>query len=104
MVAVCNGDPLVCIEFAVLFTGEFLKDWTTMAMLALLLGLLLSVRADRRTAAEADHARRLLAYDKKRTEETRARSELIKLEADGEAAPAANSSLPRPPAQSTSAT
>jgi len=53
----------------VLFIGEFLKDWTTLAMLAILLGLLLQWRADRRKAAEAAYARRLKAYDDKRSEE-----------------------------------
>lgn len=52
-----------------LFIGEFLKDWTTLAMLAILLGLLLQWRADRRKAAEAAYARRLKAYDDKRSEE-----------------------------------
>jgi len=67
MAAPCGGDPLVCIEFAVLAIGEFLKDWTTMAMLALLLGLLFRLKADRRKAREAAYATRLAAYDEKRS-------------------------------------
>ncbi len=66
MAAPCGGDPLVCIEFAAHFVGEFLKDWTTMAMLALLLGLLLRLRADRRREAEAAYARQLAAWADRR--------------------------------------
>lgn len=69
MAAPCSGDPLICIELVVLFLGKFLKDWTTLAMLALLLGLLLQWRADRRKATEAAYARRIKAYDEKRSEE-----------------------------------
>lgn len=64
--AACGGDPLVCIEFVVLGIGEFLKDWTTLAMLALLLGLLLRFRADRAKAREDAYARQLAAYDERR--------------------------------------
>ena len=71
MTPVCGGDPLLCIEFVVLATGEFLHDWTTMAMLALLLGLLFRLRADRRKAREAAYARRLAAYDEKRSQESK---------------------------------
>ena len=75
MAAPCGGDPLVCIELVVLAVGEFLKDWTTMAMLALLLGLLLRVRADRQKARDESYASRLEAYDeKRREEETQART------------------------------
>jgi len=73
MAPVCGGDALVCIEFAVLALGEFLKDWTTMVMLLLLLGLFLKLRADRRKAREAVYARQLEAYDDKRNQETRGR-------------------------------
>ena len=66
MVAPCGGDPLVCIEFAVLGIGEFLKDWTTLGMLALLLVLLLRYRADRAKAREDAYARQLAAYDDRR--------------------------------------
>ena len=102
MAAVCNGDPLVCIEFVVLFVGEFLKDWTTLAMLALLLGMLLSLRADRHKAREAAYARQLAAYDDRRNEETRARSELTETGGTGEPKPDPNSSPLRSPGQSTS--
>ncbi|KAF0166593.1 MAG: hypothetical protein FD157_541 [Rhodocyclaceae bacterium] len=75
MAAPCGGDPLVCIEFAVLTIGEFLKDWTTIAMLLLLLGLLLRVRADRQKARDEAYAAQLAAYDeKRREEETQART------------------------------
>ncbi|MDP2825605.1 MAG: hypothetical protein Q8O52_23340 [Sulfuritalea sp.] len=70
MATPCGGDPLVCMDFVALFIGEFLKDWTTLAMLAILLVLLLMLRADRRKAAEAAYARQLEAYDNKRHEET----------------------------------
>lgn len=66
MAAPCGGDPLVCIELVVLGIGNFLKDGTTMAMLALLLVLLLRYRADRAKAREADYARHLAEYDEKR--------------------------------------
>lgn len=42
----CRDDPMICIDFTVLLLGEFLKDWTTLAMMAILLGLLLKLRAD----------------------------------------------------------
>lgn len=64
--AACGGDPVVCIEFVVLGIGEFLKDWTTLGMLAVLLGLLLRFRADRAKAREDAYARRLEAYDERR--------------------------------------
>jgi hypothetical protein len=66
MVAPCGGDPLVCIEFVVLGIGEFLKDWTTLGMLALLLVLLLRFRADRAKVREDAYARQLSAYDDRR--------------------------------------
>ena len=69
MTSICRGDPLVCIEFVVLGIGEFLSDWTTLAMLALLLGLLLKLRADRQRARDEAYGRRLAAYDDKRNQE-----------------------------------
>jgi hypothetical protein len=69
MTTPCSGDPLVCIEFVVLGIGEFLKDWTTLAMLALLLGLLLKLHADRQRARDDAYGRRLAAYDDKRNQE-----------------------------------
>lgn len=66
MAAPCAGDPLVCIEFAIHFVAEFLKDWTTLAMLALLLGLLLRLRADRQRASDEAYARQLAAYADRR--------------------------------------
>ena len=68
MTTPCSGDPLVCIEFVVLGIGEFLKDWTTIAMLVLLLGLLVKLRADRQRARDEAYARRLAAYDEKRNQ------------------------------------
>lgn len=73
MLAPCGGDPLVCIELVIRFVAEFLKDWTTLAMLLALLGLLLRLRADRRKARDDAYGRRLEAYDDKRSEETQAR-------------------------------
>ena len=69
MATPCGGDPLECIEFLALVVTEFLKDWTTLAMLALLLGLLLRLRADRQRARDEDYARRLGAYADKRGKE-----------------------------------
>lgn len=69
MATPCGGDPLECIEFVVLVVTEFLKDWTTLAMLTLLLGLLLKERADRQRAREAAYARRLDAYADRRGKE-----------------------------------
>jgi|LakWasMet61_LOW9_FD_contig_31_703919_length_647_multi_3_in_0_out_0_2 hypothetical protein len=75
MAAPCGGDPLICIEFVVMVIGEFLKDWTTIAMLLLLLGLLLRERADRQRARDEAYAEQLAAYDeKRREEETQART------------------------------
>lgn len=72
MAALCGGDPLVCIEFVVLGIGEFLKDWTTLAMLAILLGLLLRFRADRTKAREDAYGRHLAAFDSRRSQEAQA--------------------------------
>ena len=69
MTATCGGDALICIEFVVLGIGEFVSDWTTLVMLALLLGLLLKLRADRQTTRETGYARRLAAYDEQRHRE-----------------------------------
>jgi cbb3-type cytochrome oxidase subunit 3 len=74
MTTPCGGDPIVCIEFVIRFITEFLKDWTTLAMLLVFLGLLLSLRADRRKALDDDYGRRLEAYDDKRNDQTRLRS------------------------------
>ena len=69
MATPCAGDPLECIEFAVLVVTEFLKDWTTLAMLALLLGLLFKLRVDRQRARDEAYNRRLAAYDDKRSQQ-----------------------------------
>jgi hypothetical protein len=69
MASPCGGDPVVCIEFAIIFIGEFLKDWTTMAMLAVLLGLLFRLRADQRRAREEAYAGELAAYADRREAE-----------------------------------
>ena len=68
MAAPCGGDPLVCIEFVILGIGEFLKDWTTMGMLAILLGLLLRYRADRAKAREDAYGRQLADFDTRRSQ------------------------------------
>ncbi|MBK9021807.1 MAG: hypothetical protein IPL72_18205 [Sulfuritalea sp.] len=68
MAAPCGGDPLVCIEFVILGIGEFLKDWTTMGMLAILLGLLLRYRADRAKAREDAYGRHLADFDTRRSQ------------------------------------
>jgi hypothetical protein len=62
----CGGDPVWCIDFAALFLVEYLKDWSTLAMLAILLVLLLVRRAQQRQAAEDAYAKRLGDYDDKR--------------------------------------
>ena len=74
MTGPCGGDPIVCIERVIRFITEFLRDWTTLAMLLVFLGLLLSLRADRRKAWEEAYGRRLEAYDDKRSKETQLRS------------------------------
>jgi hypothetical protein len=74
MASVCGGDPVRCIDFVTLFIVEYLKDWTTLAMLLLLLGLLLRLRADRQKAAEAAYAAQLGIYDDKRIEQTQTRA------------------------------
>lgn len=66
MAAICGGDPLSCIEFVILGIGEFLKDWTTMAMLAVMLVLLLRLRSDRTRAKEAEYANILSGYADRR--------------------------------------
>lgn len=47
---------MVFIDWTVLFVIEFLKDWTTMAMLAVLLGLILKVRNDRQKGCDEAYA------------------------------------------------
>ena len=74
MTAPCGGDPLVCIEFVVWAIGEFLKNWPTMAMLAVLLGLLLRLRADRRVAREQAYIRQIDAYERKRSQDAQTRT------------------------------
>ncbi|MDP2826242.1 MAG: hypothetical protein Q8O52_26580 [Sulfuritalea sp.] len=71
MAAECGSDPLLCIEFAVLAIGEFLKDWTTVAMLAVVLGLLLRLRADKQKARDDAYAEQLGAYEDRRRHERR---------------------------------
>jgi hypothetical protein len=71
MANVCGSDPLVCIEFVVWGLGEFLKDWTTLAMLAVLLTLLIKERADRQRRREAAYARELLASQERRALEAK---------------------------------
>ncbi|MDK9704523.1 MAG: hypothetical protein OEL20_15425 [Sulfuritalea sp.] len=71
--APCGGDPSICIDFAVLFIAEYLKEWTTLSELLLLLGLLLKLRADRRKAAEDAYATQLGIYADKRSEEAQYR-------------------------------
>jgi len=67
--APCGGDPLVCIEFVVRGIGDFLSDWTTLGLMAILLGLLLRLRADRQTALDAAHAARMGSYEEARRAE-----------------------------------
>ena len=62
----CRDDPVVCIDAVALFIGEFLKDWTTLAMLAILLALLLKLRADQRKQREKAYALQLADYDERR--------------------------------------
>lgn len=62
----CRDDPVVCIDAVALFIGEFLKDWTTLGMLAILLALLLKLRADQRAQREKEYAQQLQAYDEQR--------------------------------------
>ncbi len=66
MVPTCSDDPVACLDFVFLFIGEFLKDWTTLAMLALLLFLLLKQRADQRKAREQAYARQMASYEETR--------------------------------------
>ena len=66
MIPACRTDPVACIDFVALFIGEFLKDWTTLGMLALLLALLFKLRADQQRAREAEYARQLLVYAEQR--------------------------------------
>ncbi|MDO8346273.1 MAG: hypothetical protein Q7S85_00070 [Rugosibacter sp.] len=70
MAPMCGGDPVRCIDFAVLFIVEYLKDWTTQAMLAILLVLLFMLRAELQQATEDAYAKRLGAIDDKLREAT----------------------------------
>lgn len=62
----CRDDPVVCIDTVALFIGEFLKDWTTLGMLAILLALLLKLRANQRAQREKEYVQQLEAYDEQR--------------------------------------
>jgi hypothetical protein len=67
MLSNCSNDPVVCIDFAILFVGEFLKDWTVLATMFLLLALLLKLKADKQRARNNLYARQMEVYDDKRT-------------------------------------
>ncbi len=70
MTSNCRTDPVVCIDFVVLFIAEFLKDWTTLGMMAVLLGLLFKVRAKQLKERESAYARQMEAYlDRKQSAE-----------------------------------
>lgn len=71
MSTTCNADPVACIDFVALFVGEFLKDWTTLAMLATLLILLLRKRAEQERAREEEYARQLLAHVERKAHDAR---------------------------------
>ena len=70
MAGPCRGDPVVCIDFVILFVVEFLKDWTTLAMLAVLLALLLRLRADRQKADAAAYVGQIGAYEARLNQKT----------------------------------
>jgi len=65
----CGDDPVVCIDTVALFIGEFLKDWTTLAMLAILFVLLLRLRADQKKTRSAEYARQMLKLETQRSSE-----------------------------------
>ncbi|MBU0750541.1 MAG: hypothetical protein KJ787_01630 [Gammaproteobacteria bacterium] len=65
----CRDDPVVCIDAVAVFIGEFLKDWTTLAMLAVLFVLLLRLRADQKKAKSAAYARQMLKLEAQRSSE-----------------------------------
>ena len=67
MLSTCSNDPVVCIDIVALFIVAFLKDWTTMAILLLLLVLLFKLKADKQRAKNFVYARQMEAYDNKRT-------------------------------------
>lgn len=62
MTSTCRSDPVVCIDFMFLLIGEILKDWTTMAMMAVLLGLLLKHRSDTQKARDDIYAKQMDTY------------------------------------------
>ncbi len=61
-----QNDPVACLDYVFLFIGEFLSDWTTMLMLAVLLGLLLKLRADQKKARAAEYAAQMIKLDDRR--------------------------------------
>lgn len=65
----CGNDPVVCLDFLILFIGEFLKDRITMTLLAALLVLLFKLRVDQRKSRELAYAEQLIELDKKRKQE-----------------------------------
>lgn len=71
MISSCRTDPVVCIDFVALFIAEFLKDWTTLGMMVVLLGLLFRLRAKQLKERESAYARQMEAYlDRKQSTET----------------------------------
>lgn len=64
----CRDDPIVCIDFVVLLVGEFLKDWTTLAMMAILLGLLLRLRFEQQKQRSLLYAKQMENFVDKRTQ------------------------------------
>ncbi len=64
-----QNDPVACLDAVFLFIGEFLSDWTTMLMLAVLLGLLLKLRADQKKARAAEYAAQMIKLDDRRQQD-----------------------------------
>jgi hypothetical protein len=68
----CRDDPMVCIDFTILLMGEFLKDWTTLAMMAVLLALLLKLRADQQRKRRLLYGEQMESFVDKRAQNQQA--------------------------------
>ncbi len=66
----CTDDPMICIDWFALFVGEFLKDGFTLAGMAVLLILLLRLRAQKIEAQRLEFGESMMDYHEKREQRT----------------------------------
>ena len=64
--ALCSEDPIVCIDWLAMAIGDFLKDWVTLACLAVLLVILLRERARHDQRQLDTYSKAMLEYEQAR--------------------------------------